>query len=121
MSLETKICGACCKKLSIKWFYKNKSGKDGYDARCKICKKLGKKIYRGEKKQKANRAYAHLSLFNPKKEDWIETFMFLKSIGYNLSSDKTIHEQFCEKYNLRPKKRTYEKSIQFSPKELGLV
>jgi len=120
MSQKTKICRACEKKLNIRWFYANKFGRDGYDAKCKSCKKLGIKIHRIIK-TKATREYAHLSLFNPKKEDWIQTYKFLKVMGYDLSSEKTIHEQFCEKYNLKTRERMTEKSIQYSPKDLGLV
>jgi hypothetical protein len=121
MSLETKLCGACNKVLKIKWFYTCKSCKDGYYARCKTCKKDGIKVYKGVKKPKPTGKYSNLSLFCTKEEDWVDTFIFLKSIGYDLSETKTIHEQFCEKYNLTPKKRTQEKSIQFSPKDLGLI
>lgn len=120
MSVETRLCKACNQVLKIKWFYPCKTCKDGYYARCKTCKKNGVKIYKGEKKPKATRNYSHLSLFAPTKEDWTETYMFLKGIGYSLSGNKTIHEQFCEKYNLKPKKRTYEKSICFTPEDLGL-
>ena len=121
MSLESKVCGACNKLLKIKWFYTCKTCRDGYYARCKTCKKDGIKIYKGVKKPKSTRNYSHLSLFAPTKEDWVDTYMFLKGIGYEIREDKTIHEQFCEKYNLKPKKRTPEKSVQFSAKDLGLI
>ena len=58
-------------------------------------------------------------LWNVKKEDWIETFEFLKQIGYDLSKD--IHEQFCDKHNLTPRKRKYENSIIYTPQELGMI
>lgn len=32
-------------------------------------------------------------------------YRFMKSMGYDLSKD--IHLQFCERYNLKPKKRRY--------------
>ena len=120
--LKTKICCACKKEKELKSFYVNAYMKDGYEARCKICKK-SKILCR--KKEYVKRGRPQLKnqpqLWNVRKKDWIETYEFLKKIGYDLSSNKTIHEQFCEKHNIKPRKRMYEKSLQYSPKDLGLV
>lgn len=121
--LKTKICSACGLKKSLTSFYKKGKLSEEYEARCKICrynrvkqlKGIESILERGRPKQDAPQ------LWNVRRSDWIETFEFLKKIGYNLSGDKTIHEQFCEKYGLNPKKRTYEKSIQYTTKDLGLV
>ena len=95
----------------------------GWEVRCKVCKKNKVSCRAKTDRSRAGRPKHRNSpqLWNVRKEDWIETYEFLKSIGYDLSGDKTIHEQFCERYNLEPRKRMYEKSIQYSPKDLGLV
>ena len=120
--LKTKICCACKKEKELKSFYVNCYMKGGYEARCKMCKK-SKILCR--KKEDVKRGRPQLKnqpqLWNVRKSDWIESYEFLKKIGYDLSSDKTIHEQFCEKHNIKPRKRMYEKSLQYSPKDLGLV
>jgi hypothetical protein len=122
-----KQCCACLKEKTIDYFWKNKQIKSGYDNKCKVCKNSGKfcVVRRKKPKDKKNSVGRPArnnapQLFNVKKSDWVETFLFLKEIGYDLSSDKSIHEQFCEKYNLKPRKRMYEKSIQYNPKDLGL-
>lgn len=120
--LKTKICCACKKEKEIKSFYKNKMMPLGYESRCKVCKQNKLKCNgRGEYGKKAGRPQLKNTpqLWNVRKEDWIETYEFLKSIGYDLN--KNIHEQFCERYDLKPRKRMYEKSIQYTPKDLGLV
>jgi hypothetical protein len=121
--LKTKVCCACRKEKDITSFYRNIMMPTGWEARCKLCKKDKVSCRAKTDRSKSGRPKQMSSpqLWNVKKEDWIETYDFLKTIGYDLSGDKTIHEQFCEKYNLKPRKRMYEKSIQYSPKDLGLV
>ena len=122
--LKTKICCSCLKQKTIENFWKNTQIKGGRDNKCKMCKVQGKFCVKKElKRPNAGRPKKSNApqLFNVKKEDWVETFIFLKKIGYDLSGHRTIHEQFCEKHHITPKNRTYEKSIQYTPKDLGLV
>lgn len=117
--LKTKICCACKKEKDWNSFYRNALMPSGWESRCKVCKNT--RVSCRAKKSKVikvqYRDAPHLHYV--KKEDWIDTYDFLKLIGYDLT--KNIHEQFCIKYNLEPKERTKEKSIQYSPKDLGLV
>ena len=97
---------------------------DGLSSRCRMCFKIGNKCRIRRTKEELNdtkKDNTLPNLFNVKKSDWVEAFLFLQSMGYNLSGDKSIHEQFCERHGLKPKRRTYEKSIQYSPKDLGLI
>jgi len=125
--LKSKICCSCGFEKHITSFYKNAYVPTGYEARCKTCKNnkqrcRAEKNYDRSKNLSSGRPRQDApQLWNVRKQDWVETFMFLKSIGYNLSGDKTIHEQFCDKHNIEPKKRTYEKSIQYTPQDLGLI
>ena len=117
--VETRICCSCKKEKPIKSFYKS-TAKSIAD-RCKLCNQQNKKcidvIEKPVKKGRGNSDGP--ALFNVSKRDWEKTFLFLKQIGYDLNKD--LHLQFCEKYNLEPKKRTYEASVIYSPKDLGLV
>lgn len=122
--LKTKICCSCNKEKEIDFYWRNNQTKDGRDNKCKPCKIKG--LFCRKKKVKTIRGAGKPKningpqLINVREKDWIEAYEFLKKIGYDLSSDKTIHQQFCEKHNLKPKKRTYERSIQYTPKDLGL-
>lgn len=117
----TKLCRACLKEKPIKLFYRNRALPSGYDSKCKVCKVQGKKIYRDKTKPMKKRNNAQIFLSAPTSEDWIAAFTFLKNIGYNLTGDKTIHEQFCERHGLKPKRRTREKSIQFTASDFDLI
>lgn len=118
--LKTKICCSCKMEKDISSFYRNVLVSSGFEGRCKLCKKQGKKCRKKKEYTGVGRPkYNAPQLFNVRKKDWIETFEFLKSMGYDLS--KNIHEQFCERHNLKPRKRMYEKSIQYTPKDLGLI
>lgn len=123
--LKTKTCCSCNKNKDIKDFYRNKLVKDGRMGKCKLCMSQGLSC-RSQYKVKHERSGRPRKIdgpvmYNVAKEDWIEMYEFLSRIGYKLSGDKTIHEQFCERYNLRPRKRMYEKSIQYTPKDLGMI
>jgi len=51
--METKFCKCCCVEKDVKWFYRNRTKKDGYASVCKKCKGEGglirKKAKRGFK------------------------------------------------------------------------
>jgi hypothetical protein len=117
-SLKMKICCACNKEKEIKSFYKSTLYKDGFENRCKICKQNCIKC-RKPAVRKITKKRNEPALWNVNKQDWVDTYEFLKTIGYCLT--KNIHEQFCEKHNLTPKKRGYEKSVIYSPQDLDLI
>lgn len=120
--LKSKICCSCSREKDIKNFPKNAVKPDGFENRCRQCKFSNKKCKRGPKKNKPLVLPSDLRapmLFNVDKQDWIDMYQFLKNIGYSL--DRNIHEQFCEKHNLKTRKRMHEKSLQYSPQDLGLV
>ena len=120
--LKTKICCSCLKTKELeKGFYKNSSMKDGRFNRCKICVNLGFNCRPKPSNKKINGGVRRAGLYlgSMSKDDWIETYHFLKMIGYDLNV--CIHDQFCSKYNLEPKKRTKEKSILFTASDLGLI
>jgi len=116
-----RVCCSCQKQKPLTEYYKNRNVSSGYSGKCKKCVSSGNLCIKKEKsnKKKLIKREVGPTLYSVSKEDWLETYSFLKSIGYDLT--KNIHEQFCLKYNLKEKKRTYEKSIQYSPKELGLI
>lgn len=116
--LTTKICCSCGIEKSAKSFYKINNSLQSN--RCRICKLQGKMCHGKMKVEKGKRNNVEgPMLINVKKQDWEKTFLFLQDIGYDLNKD--IHEQFCEKHNLPTKKRGYENSTIFSPKDLGLI
>lgn len=120
--LKTKICCSCEKEKTLNEFWRNRDTKSGYDGKCKYCRVKGYYCKKKPKKESGKpKNIEGPQLYNCSKQDWIETYEFLKNIGYDLSGEKTIHEQFCEKHNLTPRKRMREKSIQYSPKDLGLI
>lgn len=116
--LKTIVCPACQREKEVKYFYKNNQNYNGYQPRCKICQQTKKRINpnRPDKPMSSVRA---LCLSRIDKNDFIDAYDFLKKSGYDL--ERNIHIQFCEKYGLIPKERTKEKSLYFSPKDLGIV
>lgn len=98
--VESFICKACKLEKPSTKFYRNKNCVSGFHPRCKMCMKTGIKINQGPKKKSAFSTKARLTLRNPEAVDYIDTFLFLEKIGYDLTKD--IHIQFCEKYNLTP-------------------
>lgn len=120
--LKTKVCCYCGIEKPIKNYYVNNNLPSGFMPRCKVCFNNGNRCRKRKGTAKImKRDGMAPKLWNVRKSDWVDTFMFLKKIGYELSGDKTIHEQFCERHNLEPRGRMKEKSIQYSPKDLGLV
>ena len=106
--MDKKICKACNIEKPIKQFYKNNVFKDGYDSRCKICKSQNKKIYKGDGDWKKVKPYQQKweDQFNIKaahKEDFLLMYEFITKIGYDVNQD--VHQQFCDKHNLKYKKR----------------
>lgn len=127
-----KKCCACNELKEVKFFYVDKSRPDGRFAKCKKCFQTGKKCKAGRPpidgieakvpvyKEKTGRqdSWLEIRLVNTSKQDYVETYKFLKRIGYKLS--ESIHEQFCEKHGLTPTELQNHKN-HFSPKDLGLT
>lgn len=123
MNEITKNCCACKIDKPVSKFYKNKALKMGYDTKCKSCKMNGKLCRKPNNTQKQDplRKKQFPYITNTSREDWTDTYLFLRDIGYELREDLSIHEQFCLKYGFTPKKKVYETKKRFTPKELGLI
>lgn len=123
--MEVKVCKACHVERTIRNFVKSKAFPDGYESRCKICKSNGTKIMflnsgKWSKKNKKIRDSEYILPFtNPLKRDYVESYIFLREIGYSLDQD--IHLQFCKKYNLEPIVRQKKSISKYSPKDCDLV
>jgi hypothetical protein len=118
-----KNCCACDIDKPVSSFYKNNNLRMGYDAKCKLCRRTGMLCRKANNKEKPEpvRKKEYPYITSPTQDDWIETFSFLKDIGYELRDDLSIHEQFCIKYNLTPRKKVYDAKTRFTPKQLGLI
>ena len=114
--LETKVCKACNIEKDIKNFHRQAAVSDGYMARCKKCKLVGKLIPKEKKEKKEIRP---LTLANPSAQDYINMYKFMESIGYSLKED--LHIQFCKKYGLTPSNPKQTFSSYYSQKDCGLV
>ena len=110
-----RVCKACGNEKNLKSFHRNGLYKDGFDVRCKICKRQGV-LVKERKPKKIAKTPSPLSLKCPTKEDYKTMFLFLERMGYDLNRD--IHIQFCEKYNFKPKKRPYKSENFYTLEEL---
>lgn len=109
-----KTCCGCRDTKELKLFYVNSAMKDGYSARCKKCYrnnvfcKMGRPLnstrtpeeITNSKSKAMKDSWLEIRLANTSKKDYVETYEFLKRIGYKL--DESIHEQFCSKHDLTP-------------------
>lgn len=93
-----KVCRTCGKEKNISQFHNLKISPDGKSYHCKIC--VNQKS-RDRKKYNYKRT-THPRLTNVTKKDFYFMFRFLEQLGYDLT--RPIHEQFCEKHNLTPKR-----------------
>lgn len=102
--IETRICKACgiIRPLTYFWILTGEKRQ----SRCKICFKKKIFIYpkvnpedRPPKKRKSEMFRLNATTF----EDYELTYKFLEICGYDIKED--IHKQFCEKYNLKYKKK----------------
>lgn len=109
---ELRVCVKCFQSLPHSDYYKSRREQGGFRSHCKYC---DKKYYRKNffvKNHDTLEGYVKAT-----KQDYYETFSFLKSIGYNLEED--IHKQFCEKYNLTPRKRSSRNKNIYNPKDFN--
>lgn len=82
---------------------------------------MNKVVVRKEpKKKRTNKLTSkwedYFRLVGIKKTDYIEMYRFLKKIGYDITLP--IHEQFCSKYGLKPKKRLANYKNHYTIEEL---
>jgi len=106
---ETKVCKSCNIERPITFFWRVVG--DKRQNRCKVCFKNKMFIQprcapedRPEKKSKYNKSHDEIfRLDAPTANDYKLTYKFIESCGYNIFED--IHKQFCEKYNLKYRKK----------------
>lgn len=103
--LTHKTCKVCEKNRLIKYFWKNSQYKDGYDARCKICRIEGRKQPKKNISKKTTPKHLQnvdqiIKLTFLRKEDFMSMWEFLESMGYDIhNKEKSVHEQFIDKWN----------------------
>ena len=97
-------------------FYKNAYLREGYDKRCKICKK-NKITSRPFKEKKIIKKRNALGLHKPTKNDYENMFHMLKLIGYSPSN---VHKEFCDKWKLPEKNRTKKDMSEFTYEDFDL-
>lgn len=118
--ITEKKCGACDQIKPIKQFYRNCVFKDGYDSRCKRCKREKIKIYKGSawpqrKPQHKQKWEDFTRLVGVKKDDYVTMYEFMKKIGFDPNK---VHEDFCTKYGLETRLRTVKNSNTWNYSEL---
>ena len=100
--MKTKTCQHCKKELPVNEFWTIPTNPDGRDKRCKECRR---KLVVKNKRDNGVIDVSRLRFDALVDEDYYQAYKFLERIGYDLESDKSIHEQFCDKYGLEIKKR----------------
>ena len=125
--LETKLCKACDLVKPVNHFHRTglTSG-DGRNARCRVCKRIGlllpKELKRIPRRGIGVSIFDDIKISHVKDQDFIEMYVWLeKRLGYDLRSEKSIHEQFCERYGLKIRKNYKRFANHKSPKDLGLI
>jgi hypothetical protein len=124
-TLENKVCRACGKLKHITSFDISNTP-DGRTARCKICikhgnlipkhlKNTGPKIERDKYVDNRDTSY---SMGRVTKETYKQMYEFLQQIGYDIT--KSIHQQFCDKYGLKTKRRYERNENKYSIEDLDL-
>ena len=100
--MKTKICKECKIEYPLNDFWRIPNSPDGYDRNCKVCRK---KIVKKRNLENGIMDLSHVRFNQLRDEDHYHSYKLLERLGYELESDKSIHEQFCEKYGLEIKKR----------------
>jgi hypothetical protein len=114
---ETKECKVCKEIKPVKQF--NKAyGMDGFASRCKLCVK-NKMLIPKELKEQPGRKELVMELYATSKQDYVDTYKFIETMGYNLNDD--IHIQFCKKYGLTPRSPKKKFLNHYTQKDCGLV
>lgn len=86
----TFFCRICGNYLPETEFYKSKQSDWGIDTKCKLHYTKKDKDDDGE--------MDYLKLGPLKEKDFIDAQKLLTSMGYEFGTDKTIHQQFTEKW-----------------------
>lgn len=119
--LKTKICKICGVKKELSGFNKNKSFKDGYQSRCKVCIYQGRFIHGNYDIKSEYDIQDNFRLRNPTKEDYRKMWILLQNMGYDIHSP--ISSQFESRYGFEKTNFNINKDniTYFSPKECGLT
>lgn len=86
-SFFCRICGTYLPETD---FYKSRSGNWGMDTRCKI----------HYTRKESDDGMDYLKLDALKEKDFIEAQKLLQRMGYKFGTDKSIHQQFLDKWQL---------------------
>lgn len=111
-----KVCRTCGRKKNISQFHNNRYNPDGKAHYCKIC--INEKVK--ESKKKTDTSLPKLT--NVKPIHYYQMYKALEKLGYDLS--RPIHEQFCERHNLKPKNAWKGRDIRYTwddVKHLGTI
>lgn len=100
--MRTKICYVCQQELPDCDFWKIPKASDGLDSKCKDCRNM---LVEKRRKEKDLFDLSYIKLSQVTNSDHYQSYKLLERMGYELESDKSIHEQFCDKYGLKIKKR----------------
>jgi len=114
--MELFKCRKCDAKYPKEYFHNCKTKPNGIHEVCKFCANEIGAMYRKRRKEE-QRQVAHIKLTSSTKKDYCKMYEFLESIGYDLNSDKSIHEQFCLKYGLKPIKREKKSRNVYNPQD----
>jgi hypothetical protein len=103
--LINKTCKVCGENRLIKYFWRNPQYADGFDSRCKICRREGRK--QPKKGTRNNSTPKHLQSMQQiikltfvTKDDFMCMWDTLEKMGYDIhNKDKSVHEQFVDKWN----------------------
>jgi hypothetical protein len=86
------FCRICNNWRPAEDFYKKKDTPYGIDSRCKI------HLSRKDKDDDGMMDYFRLDALT--EDDFTNTQKVLEGLGYEFNTNKTVHQQFCEKYDL---------------------
>lgn len=100
--MKTKVCQHCKEELPINQFWSIPANPDGKDKRCKECRN---KLVKKNRRDNGIIDVSRVRFTNLEEDDFYEAYKLLERLGYNLESDKSIHEQFCDKYGFQITKR----------------
>lgn len=107
--MELKVCRSCKIEKPLDDFYVNEKYVGGHVHQCRECTKTYNSEYLRRRqtciKKNKNGGFTFPGLDGAKLEgvttkDGIGMYKLLNSMGYKVNSTKSIHQQFCEKYNL---------------------
>lgn len=116
--MEYFKCKKCDNSFPKEFFHKKTCAIHGIASYCKVCANEYARKYRNEVREvKTVKRDEYLRMTGLAKKDYCRVYEFLQKIGYDIYSEKSIHEQFCLKYGLPTK--VARKSIKriYTPKD----